>query len=187
MSCAQKDEFIAEVKRLRGKTHRVGLYCNQYYWLHRDNTSNVGDALWIADYVTIGKPRITAAWTFHQYTDRPVDTNVGKFTDRAALRTWANKGADKDDEPKTYTPPKFPTGLAPNKSQPSAVPLQRALKTAGFMSKSVKESTNYGPQTQAAVAKFHTAHPQYRAKGKTNDPAIGPKGWAALFRLAYDK
>ncbi|MFJ1745812.1 glycoside hydrolase family 25 protein [Streptomyces sp. NPDC088116] len=90
VSCAQKDAFIAEVKRLRGSNHRVGLYCGQYYWLNRDTTSNAGDALWIADYVTAGKPRIKAKWHFHQYTDTPVDTNVGAFADRAALRKWAD-------------------------------------------------------------------------------------------------
>ncbi|MFD3558498.1 hypothetical protein ACFWVU_02355 [Streptomyces sp. NPDC058686] len=31
---------------------------------------------------------------------------------------------------------------------------------------------------------FH-AHPICRAAGKSYDPAIGPKGWAALHRLAY--
>ncbi|MGW2257958.1 glycoside hydrolase family 25 protein [Streptomyces sp. NPDC001780] len=91
VSNAQKDAFLAEVKRLRGDTHRVGLYCSRYYWLNRDTTSNAGDALWIADYVDAGKPRIKAKWTFHQYTDSPVDTNVGAFEDRAALRKWADK------------------------------------------------------------------------------------------------
>ncbi|WP_406353270.1 N-acetylmuramoyl-L-alanine amidase [Streptomyces sp. NBC_00658] len=87
----------------------------------------------------------------------------------------------------SYTPPKFPTGLAPGKSKPSARPLQKTLKAAGFMSKSVTEADNYGPQTQASVARFHNAHPTYRAAGKTYDPAIGPKGWAYLHRLAYGK
>jgi N-acetylmuramoyl-L-alanine amidase-like protein len=86
-----------------------------------------------------------------------------------------------------YTPPAFPAGLAPNKAQPSAKPLQRVLKTCGFMPQSVKESDNYGPQTQAAVARFHNAHPSYRAAGKSYDPAIGAKGWAYLHRLSYGK
>ncbi|MFJ2114546.1 MULTISPECIES: glycoside hydrolase family 25 protein [unclassified Streptomyces] len=90
VSCAEKDLFLAEVKRLCGDTHRIGLYCNQNYWLNCDTTGNAGDALWIADYVTAGKPRIKAAWKFHQYTDSPVDTNVGAFADRAALRKWAD-------------------------------------------------------------------------------------------------
>ncbi|OAR21923.1 hypothetical protein A8W25_28175 [Streptomyces sp. ERV7] len=93
VSCADKDAFLAEVKRLRGSTHRVGLYCNLEYWKNRDTTSNAGDALWIADYVTAGRPRIEAEWLFHQYTDEPVDTNVAAFADRAALRAWAAKGS----------------------------------------------------------------------------------------------
>ncbi|MFF3353390.1 N-acetylmuramoyl-L-alanine amidase [Streptomyces sp. NPDC002917] len=90
-------------------------------------------------------------------------------------------------KPTPYAPPKFPAGLAPGKAKPSAVTLQRALKKAGFMAKSVPESPTYGPKTQAAVAKFHNAHPAYRAKGKAYDPAIGSRGWAALHRLAYGK
>ncbi|MFJ8349001.1 LysM peptidoglycan-binding domain-containing protein [Streptomyces sp. NPDC094153] len=89
--------------------------------------------------------------------------------------------------PAPYTPPAFPAGLAPDKAKPSARGLQRALKATGFMSKTVAEADNYGPQTQGAVARFHNAHPQYRAKGVSYDPAIGPQGWAALHRLAYGK
>lgn len=47
------------------------------------------------------------------------------------------------------------------------------------MASSVVENANYGPLTQAAVAKFHKANPQF-AEG-TYDPVIGPKGWAFLF------
>lgn len=82
----------------------------------------------------------------------------------------------------TYTPPKFP-GVKPNHTSPSAKTLQSALKAAGYMPKSVVLADNYGSQTQAAVRRFHAANPQY-ASGP-NDPAIGPKGWAALFRKAY--
>ncbi|MFJ4551106.1 LysM peptidoglycan-binding domain-containing protein [Streptomyces sp. NPDC088817] len=89
--------------------------------------------------------------------------------------------------PAPYTPPAFPAGLAPDKAKPSARGLQRALKAAGFMPKTVAEADNYGPQTQGAVARFHNAHPQCRAKGVSYDPAIGPQGWAALHRLAYGK
>ncbi|MEV0553129.1 N-acetylmuramoyl-L-alanine amidase [Streptomyces sp. NPDC050597] len=96
-------------------------------------------------------------------------------------------GATAPGKPAAYTPPKFPTGLAPNKATSSAKSLQRALKAAGFLAKSVAEADNYGPATQSAVAKFHNAHPTYRAAGKSHDPAIGPKGWAYLHRLAYSK
>ncbi|MEW1774666.1 GH25 family lysozyme [Streptomyces sp. NPDC086777] len=125
--------------------------------------------------------------TFWQFTSTPVDRNIA-YLSPSALREWAQGNTDDgDDEPAKYTPPKFPAGLAPNKAKPSARTLQRALKAAGFMSKSVTESDNYGPKTQAAVTAFHNKHPQYRAEGVTRDPAIGPQGWAALFRLAYGK
>lgn len=96
VSCAQKDEFIREVKRLRGSNHKVGLYCNTSYWLTRDTTSYAGDALWIAVYNgSPGKPGIKAPFKFHQYTDRPVDTNWADFKSLAELRAWATGGSAK--------------------------------------------------------------------------------------------
>jgi GH25 family lysozyme M1 (1,4-beta-N-acetylmuramidase) len=134
-----------------------------------------------------------------QFTSTPgsgprVDSNIC-YLSPSALRAWAEGDTapskpstpNKPTTPKPYTPPAFPIGLAPGKSRPSAVALQRALKAAGFMPKGVKESPNYGPATQAATARFHDAHPQYRAAGNTHDVKIGPRGWAALFRLAYGK
>ncbi|OON82691.1 GH25 family lysozyme [Streptomyces tsukubensis] len=91
-SNGDKDKFIKAVQRLRGSTHRVLLYCNRDFWLNRDVTSFAGDGLWIADYgAKAGKPRIQASWKFHQYTSSPIDTNIGNFADRAALRKWAEK------------------------------------------------------------------------------------------------
>lgn len=87
-TCAEKDQFLREVKRLR-TDHRVILYCNRDFWLNHDTTAYAGDGLWIADYVTASKPRIQADWLFHQYTSTPLDKNVGRFADRAALRAWA--------------------------------------------------------------------------------------------------
>ncbi|AJZ82848.1 glycoside hydrolase family 25 protein [Streptomyces antimycoticus] len=88
-SNAEKDRFIREVKKLR-PTHRVMLYCNRSFWLNYDTTSYAGDGLWIADYVTAGKPRIKAKWRIHQYTDRPLDKDVANFSSKAALRAWAD-------------------------------------------------------------------------------------------------
>ena len=87
-SNAEKDRFIRKVKELR-PNNRVVLYCNRNYWLNVDTTSYVGDGLWIADYVTAGKPRIQAKWRFHQYTDDPLDKNVAQFDTLADLREWA--------------------------------------------------------------------------------------------------
>lgn len=89
-TCAEKDSFIAEVKRLRGSDHKVGLYCNRDFWTHRDTTSNAGDFLWIAEYgVAAGKPHIQSKWTFHQYTDEPLDTSVGNFASKDQLVAFA--------------------------------------------------------------------------------------------------
>ncbi|MFD7769869.1 N-acetylmuramoyl-L-alanine amidase [Streptomyces sp. NPDC059787] len=91
-------------------------------------------------------------------------------------------------KPTPYRPPAFPAGLAPGKARPSAKALQRALRAAGFLKISDADLADaYGPRTQAAVAKFHNAHPQYRAKGVTRDVKIGPRGWAHLFTLAYGR
>lgn len=101
-SCQEKDAFIAEVKRLR-PSHKVILYCNRDYWIHRDTTSNAGDGLWIADYVQAGKPRVDAKWLFHQFTDSPVDTNVAAFDTLDALQVWAGVKQPRPVE-KTYEP-----------------------------------------------------------------------------------
>jgi len=86
-SNSEKDRFIRKVKELR-PNHRVILYANRNFWLNIDDTSYAGDGLWIADYVTAGKPRIQANWRFHQYTDNPLDKNVADFASKAALREW---------------------------------------------------------------------------------------------------
>ncbi|MEE1840192.1 GH25 family lysozyme [Streptomyces sp. NPDC007076] len=87
-SNAEKDHFIREVKRLRPH-YKVLLYCNRYFWLNYDTTSYAGDGLWIADYVTAGKPRIKATWRIHQYTDEPLDKDVAAFSSRSAMVAWA--------------------------------------------------------------------------------------------------
>ncbi|MFD5232977.1 glycoside hydrolase family 25 protein [Streptomyces qaidamensis] len=87
-SNAEKDRFIRKLKDLR-PNNRVILYANRNFWLNVDTTSYAGDGLWIADYVSAGKPRIKAKWRFHQYTDDPLDKNVADFESKAALRSWA--------------------------------------------------------------------------------------------------
>ncbi|MFD6343627.1 N-acetylmuramoyl-L-alanine amidase [Streptomyces roseolus] len=91
-------------------------------------------------------------------------------------------------KPPAYTPPPFPAGLAPGRTRPSAKPLQKALRAAGFLQIADRDLADaYGPRTEAGVVAFHNRYPQYRAKGVSKDPAIGPKGWAALHTLAYGK
>jgi hypothetical protein len=78
----------------------------------------------------------------------------------------------------------YPAGIRPGSTRPSARPLQQALKRAGFMAASVVESDHYGPRTEASVAAFNKAK-GFNSRGVTYDTGIGPKGWAALMKLAY--
>lgn len=67
----------------------VGMYCDTEYWLRVDSTGYYGDFLWIADYVTAGKPRIKAPWLFHQFSSSPVDRDYCHLGSTAELRAWA--------------------------------------------------------------------------------------------------
>ncbi|CAL2071987.1 muramidase [Streptomyces sp. TR1341] len=87
-SNADKDTFIRKLKQLRPH-NKVVLYTNRDFWLNIDRTSYAGDGLWIADYVTAGKPRIKAKWRFHQYASQPLDKDLADFSSKAALKEWA--------------------------------------------------------------------------------------------------
>jgi hypothetical protein len=186
-TCTEKDAFLAAVKELRPDL-RVILYCNLDFWKRHDTTAQAGDGLWIADPgAAPGKPRVKHPWVIHQYGIRHgTDVDVCNFASVQAWKDWA--GVPKPSAPKPYVPPAFPVGLAPGKSKPSAKSLQKALRAAGFMQISDRDLSNtYGPRTQAAVDRFFDAHPQFRSQGKPHDTAIGPRGWAYLFTLAYGR
>lgn len=199
-SCADKDQFLAEVKRLR-PAHRVILYCNLDFWTKRDTTSNAGDGLWIADYVTAGHPRITAPWLFHQYTSSPIDTNIGQFKDRAALKAWAGGGA-----PAPPAPPKPPTmkpkvslknlqaaayadPTAPQGHTTHAADVkiyEAALKAEGLLAAAYAGDGSFGSTTvkansawQKAYSKLHglgwTGADVNGIPGKTSASALGAK------------
>jgi hypothetical protein len=87
-SSAEKDVFLTEVKRLRPQ-HRVLLYCNVDFWINHDTTGAAGDGLWIADYVTAGKPNVQHPWVIHQYAGSPTDQDVANFDTLSDFRSWA--------------------------------------------------------------------------------------------------
>lgn len=92
VSNADKDAWLKHVQ-VKAPGHRVILYCNRDFWLHRDSTSFCADALWIADpSAAAGHPRIKHPWTFHQYSETGgLDHNVGNFADLTTLQTWAGQ------------------------------------------------------------------------------------------------
>lgn len=88
VTVADKNQFIAEVKRLRPK-NRVLLYCNASWWNGSDKKA--GDGLWVAHY-GVATPNIREPWLIHQYTDKPMDKNRAQFASRTAMRAWALGG-----------------------------------------------------------------------------------------------
>lgn len=140
---------------------------------------------WLAAYGAHEPAEGHALW---QYTDHrtvpgvrtPVDCSTYHGTvDQlaAAIRPPAPTQG-----PTTHPGHPFPAGLHPGGSSPSARPLQEALKLTGWMSKDVPESDHYGPISEHAVNGFNHKHGLALAAW---DPAIGPRGWALLMRLAY--
>jgi hypothetical protein len=193
-SNADKDALIKAVKALR-PNHKVGLYCNTNAWLHVDKTGYFGDFLWIAEYgVPAGKPGIRTAWTFHQYTDKPLDTNVGNFASTAALQTWA--GGSGGSAKAAPAKPKSPTVdlsriVAAARTDPrtsqghqtyaSGVRLvESALKAEGLLGAHYAGDGSFGSVTVAAYAAWQR-HLGYHGKsadgipGKTSLTKLGAK------------
>lgn len=132
VSDADKDTFLYHLRGLAPR-HRVILYCNRDFWVNRDRTAYAGDGLWIADPdAPAGHPRINHSWLFHQHgITGGIDRNLGAFEDRAALRTWANKGA----KPPVVTPryESYPGAawFAPGRRSPIVAAMHARLVAVG--------------------------------------------------------
>lgn len=94
-SNAEKDAAIKRVQAVR-PTHKCLLYCNTSFWKGIDTTGFAGDGLWIATAgYAAGAPPIQSAWRMHQYsTAGDYDHDVADFSNRAAMRAWAEEGMD---------------------------------------------------------------------------------------------
>ncbi|MEF9883437.1 peptidoglycan recognition protein family protein [Streptomyces sp. P9-A4] len=176
---------------------------NRHFYGFECENLNDGKDPWTPAQLEAIEKAAAALCRVHGWDERPVighlEWQPGKsdprgFTMPAMRDRVADRLGDKPKPapkptptPKPYVPPVFPAGLAPGRTTPSARALQRVLKATGFMPKATPEADNYGPVTEASVNRFHAAHPQYRAAGKTYDPNIGPRGWAYLHRLAYGR
>jgi GH25 family lysozyme M1 (1,4-beta-N-acetylmuramidase) len=92
VTCYEKDEWIRHLKG-NAPQHRVGLYCNQDFWLNRDVSNFVGDGLWIAHHGTpAGMPDTDdSPWAIHQYsTGGGIDHNVAQSASRQEMKDWAS-------------------------------------------------------------------------------------------------
>lgn len=181
-SCAEKDAFIAKVKELR-PGHKVGLYCNRDFWLNKDTTSNAGDALWIADYVTAGKPKIEAAWTFHQYASKPIDTNVAAFDTIDALRDWAGTPKPK---PPTVTYEPFPGADWFVRGRKSPIVKAMRVRLIAVDCDKYESTTNQdtiGTGDEKSYEAWQRKYNAVHSKGWTGDDLKWPPGketWDAL-------
>lgn len=167
VSCADKDAFLAAVKKLR-PNHRVVLYCNLDYWKNRDTTSDCGDGLWIADYDHLaGHPDVDHPWTFHQYDSTPIDKDVANFTTVAALREWANPTVSSKPVTKPATKPKvsLKNVIAAAKADPKAKqghglhpadvkPVEAALKAEKLLAAKYASDGAFGSMTVTAYGKW---------------------------------
>lgn len=166
VSNADKNAFIAEVIRLRGSSHKVGLYCNVNFWKNKDVGSKCGDFLWIAHYTTAGKPGISDKWLIHQYDqgtpEDKVDHNVAAFASKAAMRAWADK---EPVSPKPTTPAPKPATPKPATPKPSASQAAKVIAMA-LTQVGVKETKSGGAWVNdSKYNKWYGSIPGYPRNG----------------------
>jgi hypothetical protein len=183
VSCADKDVALADVKKAK-PGHKVVLYCNQYFWKHIDTTSKCGDGLWIADYVTAGEPRIQDSWRFHQYTDRPLDTDLGNFADVAALKQWAHPAAVTPTVSLAHVvyaaehDPKLPQGHTTHATDVKLV--EHALNAEGLLPAKYASDGAYGTLTIEAYKAW-----QRKCGFHGSDQVDGVPGVESLTKLGH--
>lgn len=181
VSSAEKDDFL---KRLKAAApgHKVILYCNSDYWIHRDTSSYCADGLWIAEYNGHpGKPDIKASWVMHQYTSTPIDTSVANFASQQAMAEWA--GASTPAHPKirlahvVYAAKHDPAAAQGHTSYKSEVlSVEKALTAEGLLSSKYIDGS-FGTKTTDAYAALQ------RRYGYRGADANGVPGMASLTRL----
>jgi peptidoglycan hydrolase-like protein with peptidoglycan-binding domain len=87
--------------------------------------------------------------------------------------------------PKQAQPAKLEKYTRPGGHGPQVAELQRLLIAAGYGPIRHAVTQFYGPETEAAVVRFHNRNTKYREGA--GDSAIGPKGFAELKRQAAAK
>jgi hypothetical protein len=103
---AEVAEFIAAVRE-QVPFNRVGLYCDRSHWLN--TTVKAGDFLWLAAYVK-EHGVVSPLLKFWQYTNTPIDANIGYFKTKAELVAWATIPVP----PKPPVPPVVPPVQPPS-------------------------------------------------------------------------
>jgi hypothetical protein len=182
VSGAEKDAWLRHV-RAKAPEHRVVLYCNRDFWLHRDTTSYCADGLWIADpSAPKGHPRVEHPWLFHQYSEAGgLDRDLGNFADRAALHHWAGKEAPAAPRHEPYPGAEwFRTG----RRSPVVAAMHERLVAVGC--DHYRSSANKDVIGSGDIASYEAWQRKYNAehhKGWTGSALTWPPGretWDAL-------
>ncbi|MFF3017124.1 N-acetylmuramoyl-L-alanine amidase [Streptomyces sp. NPDC057939] len=90
----------------------------------------------------------------------------------------SSAGGDRDD----VVP--LASGVKPGARHPQVRELQQLLLQAGYGPISGAVTDFYGPATQAAVARFHDRHTEFKSTGVSRDVTIGARGFAVLQKEA---
>lgn len=145
-SVADKDAFLAEVKRLC-PVNRDGLYESKSYKTSRDDGRD-GDFLWVADY-GVTSPGIP--FTFWQYSDKSPtggDANTSRFANLAALKAWADFNEKVNPKPAPKPPAKK-----------AAPPTHPVINTARIdLNKALRNNKKPSPIRRALLAALKAIH-----------------------------
>ncbi|MEU2375793.1 GH25 family lysozyme [Streptomyces misionensis] len=172
-----KDQWLARVRQ-KAPGHRIITYADRSNWLTVDQNSNVGDGLWIADYVTAGKPRIKAKWLFHQFSSTPVDQDVANFADPAALRAWANPAAPAPKPTPAYEPFPGASWFTIGRKSPIVAAMHDRLVAVGC--NRYKSSANKDVIGSGDVASYEAWQRKCGYSGAAASWPPGPTTWAKL-------
>ncbi|WP_367621011.1 GH25 family lysozyme [Streptomyces olivoreticuli] len=168
---AYRAAWLTHVKT-KAPGHKIGIYSDRNNWRTVDTDSTVGDFLWIADYVRAGAPRIAYDWTFHQYTDEPLDKNVADFPSLDALRQWAGTGTSSPCEP-------FPGAdwFRDEPDSPIVTAMGRRLVAEGCSAYTEGPSSQW---TDADKLSYQRWQRKLGYSGTDADGWPGPASWDAL-------
>ncbi|WP_411120612.1 peptidoglycan-binding protein [Streptomyces sp. x-19] len=111
---------------------------------------------------------------------------------QSADPAWKGSAPKPAEKPKPAKPTPstivaLASGVKPGARHKQVKELQQLLIKAGYGPIPGSVTDLYGPETQKAVGRFHNKNPQYRSKGKSYDPAIGPSGFKELQKEAGRK
>ncbi|RLU85895.1 hydrolase [Streptomyces griseocarneus] len=173
---AYRAEWLAYVKAA-APGHRVGIYSDLNNWRSVDTDSTTGDFLWIADYVSAGSPRIEHDWTFHQYSETPLDKNVADFPSIESMRAWAGSGGEQPTDETEYEPYPGAAWFRAAPSSPVVTAMGRRLVAEGCSAYAVGPGPRWTDADRRSYSRWQS---KLGYSGADADGWPGAASWDAL-------